>query len=78
MEHPFITSLEDKSLEELQNTISGLYSKLTYASRTGNQPLVSQINMVIESYRKEYNKRMDEMIKKQNINAQINIEKGKN
>jgi hypothetical protein len=34
--------------------------------------------MVIESYRKEYNKRMDEMIKKQNINAQINIEKGKN
>ncbi len=78
MEHPFIISLEDKSLEELQNTISGLYSKLTYASRTGNQPLVSQINMVIESYRKEYNKRMDEMIKKQNINAQINIEKGKN
>lgn len=78
MEHPFIISLEDKSLEELQNTISGLYSKLTYASKTGNQPLVSQINMVIESYRKEYNKRMDEMIKKQNINAQINIEKGKN
>ena len=78
MEHPFIISLEDKSLEELQNTISGLYSKLTYASRTGNQPLVSQINMVIESYRKEYNKRMDELIKKQNINAQINIEKGKN
>lgn len=78
MEHPFIISLEDKSLEELQNTISGLYSKLTYAYRTGNQPLISQINMVIESYRKEYNKRMDEMIKKQNINAQINIEKGKN
>lgn len=76
MEHPFITSLEDKSLEDLQNTISGLYSKLTYATRTGNQPLVSQINMVIESYRKEYNKRMDEMIKKQNINTQINIEKG--
>ena len=76
MEHPFITSLEDKSLEDLQNTISGLYSKLTYATRTDNQPLVSQINMVIESYRKEYNKRMDEMIKKQNINTQINIEKG--
>lgn len=78
MEHPFITSLEDKSLEDLQNTISGLYSKLTYAYRTGNQPLISQINMVIESYRKEYNKRMDELLKKQNIINQINIEKGKN
>lgn len=78
MEHPFITSLEDKSLEDLQNTISGLYSKLTYASRTGNQPLISQLNMVIESYRKEYNKRMDELLKKQNISNQVNIEKGKN
>jgi uncharacterized protein YeeX (DUF496 family) len=78
MEHPFILSLTDKSLEELQDTISGLYSKLTYASRTGNQSLVDQINMVIESYRKEYNKRMDDMIKKQTVNTKISIEAGKN
>lgn len=77
MEHPFIVSLEDKSLEDLQNTISGLYSKLTYATRTGNGALISQLNMVIESYRKEYSKRMDEMMKNQNISTKINVENGK-
>ena len=76
MEHQFIVSLTDKNLEELQNTLSDLYGKLNFAYRSGNGALISQIHMVIESYRTEYNKRMDEMIKKQNINAQINIEKG--
>lgn len=77
MEHPFISSLSDKSLEELQSTLSSLYNKLTYAQRTGNGPLMSQITMVIESYRTEYSKRMDELMKKQNINNQINIQNAK-
>jgi hypothetical protein len=76
MEHPFIVSLTDKTLEELQNTLSDLHGKLNFAYRSGNGALISQIHMVIESYRTEYNKRMDELIKKQNINTQINIEKG--
>ncbi len=78
MEHPFIVSLTDKSFEELQDTLSGLHSKLNYAYRTGNGALINQLQMVIESYRKEYNKRMDDMIKAQNINTKINIENGKN
>jgi predicted Zn-dependent protease len=77
MEHPFITSLSDKTLEELQNTISDLYGKLNYAHGSGNSALITQINMVMDSYRAEYNKRMDEMIKKQNISTKINIETGK-
>jgi hypothetical protein len=77
MEHPFIATLTDKTLEELQNTISDLYGKLNYAHRSGNSALIGQLNMVMESYRAEYNKRMDEMIKKQNISTKINIEAGK-
>lgn len=77
MEHPFISSLSDKTLEELQNTISDLNSKLTFAYRSGNVALISQLNMVIESYRVEYSKRMDEMLKKQSIDTKINIESGK-
>lgn len=77
MEHPFIESLADKSFDELQDTLSGLHNKLNYAYRTGNVVLINQINMVIESYRKEYNKRMDEMMKNQNINTKINVENGK-
>ena len=75
MEHPFITDLSDKSLEDLQTTISNLSSKLTFAYRTQNGPLISQLNMVLESYRNAYKKKMDEMIGKQNLSGQIQINK---
>lgn len=75
MQHPFISDLSDKSLDELQTTLSELNNKLTFASRMGNRPLVNQLVMVIESYRAEYNKKMDELIKKQNIQTTINIQK---
>lgn len=73
MEHPFITNLSDQSLEDLQTKISELSGKLTFAYRTGNSALISQINMALESYRNAYKKKMDEMINKQNISGQIKI-----
>jgi len=75
MEHPFINDLSDKSIDQLQETLTSLYSKLTFAQRSGNQPLTQQINMVIESYKKEYQKKIDAMIKKQNIEGQVRISK---
>lgn len=77
MEHPFLPSqsLRDKSLEELQSTINNLTSKLTFAYRTRNSALIGQIQMVMESYKNEYNRKMDEMISKQNIQNRINIKK---
>lgn len=75
MEHPFINDLGDKTLEELQTAISGLTNKLNFAYRVGNGPLIQQINMALESYRSAYTKKMDELVKKQNIQAQINIQK---
>lgn len=77
MEHPFIHDLSNKSLEELQSTLSSLGNKLTFAYRTNNGPLISQIQMVMESYKVAYNKKMDELIKKQNINTKISITKDK-
>jgi len=77
MEHPFINDLSDKSLEDLQTAISGLMSKVNFAYKTGNQPLISQLNMAINSYKAAYQKKMDEMIKKQNLLQQVNITKEK-
>lgn len=74
MEHPFITDLSGKTLEELQKTISDLTNKLNFAYRTGNGPLINQIQMAIDSYRHEYSKKMDELMKKQNINSKIKIQ----
>jgi hypothetical protein len=73
MTHPFINDLSGKSLEDLQETISGLNKKLTFAYRMGNQPLIHQLHMALDSYRVEYSKKMDDLMKKQT--SQINIQK---
>lgn len=77
MEHPFINDLSDKTLEELQETISGLNNKLTFAYRTGNSPLIHQLQMALESYKKQLSKKMDELFAKQKISTQINIQNDK-
>ena len=75
MEHPFISSLADKTLEELQGSITDLNKKLNFAYRMQNGAMIHQLNMVIESYRKEYGNKMDELLKKQGDRTQINIQK---
>jgi hypothetical protein len=75
MKHPFINDLSDKTLDELQTTISGLMTKLTFAYRTGNGALIHQLNMAVERYREAYSKKMDDMMGKQKINTKISIEK---
>lgn len=76
MEHPFInkTELQDKTLEQLQDTISGLNTKLTFAYRTGNGPLIHQLQMAIETYRNQQSKKMDEIFEKQKLSKTINIQ----
>ena len=75
MKHPFVEDLSQKTLEELQNIISSLNNKLSVAYRMGNQSLINQMNMVIESYKDEYNNKMNELINKQKIQNNINITK---
>jgi hypothetical protein len=75
MQHPFISDLSDKTLDELQNTIQDLTKKFTFVARSQNGPMMQQMQMVIESYKIEYNKRIDEIYKKQNIGTKINITK---
>lgn len=62
-------------MEDLSTTISELTKKLTFAHRMQNGPMIHQIQMVLESYRTEYNKQMDEMFKKQNIKTNVSVQK---
>ena len=77
MEHPFLdrNALTEKSLEEIQTSIADLMNKLTFAHRTGNGALINQLHMVIESYRNEASKKLDEVMKKQNLQTQVSIQK---
>lgn len=75
MEHPFIdsTELSKQSIENLQDTISSLLNKLTYAHRTGNRALINQLEMALSSYRGQLRKKMDELLDKQKLRSTINI-----
>jgi hypothetical protein len=75
MQHPFINDLSGKSMEELSNIISELTKKLSFAYRMQNGPMIHQLGMVLESYKAEYNKKMDEMFKKQNIQSSVKVQK---
>lgn len=75
MEHPFIHNLSDKSLEQLQDTMSELMKKLSFAYQMQNSSMIHQLTMVIESYRAEHAKKMDELIKKQMGKTVIKVEK---
>jgi len=77
MEHPFLDrkQLSEKTLEEIQTDITGLMNKLNFAYKMGNRPLINQLTMVIESYRREASEKLDKVMQKQNLQGQISIQK---
>lgn len=77
MEHPFLDrkQLSEKTLEEIQTDITGLMNKLNFAYRMGNRPLINQLTMVIESYRREAGEKLDKVMEKQNLKSQVYIQK---
>lgn len=58
MEHPLIDSLDQYTVDELQDRINDLTKKLTYASRMGNGYLVNQIRMALETFQKKYQEKL--------------------
>jgi len=77
MEHPFLDrkQLSEKTLEEIQTDLTGLMNKLNFAYRMGNRPLINQLTMVIESYRREAGEKLDKVMEKQNLKSQVSIQK---
>lgn len=75
MQHPFIGDLSELTLEQVQEKIQTLSKNLTFAYRTGNQNMVNQLNMILESYKSEATKRLDALYKRQNVPNNVNIEK---
>lgn len=73
MEHPFISDLSKLSIDDLQEKISELNKRLGFVARMNNTSMYGQLLMVIDSYNTEYNKRMNEMYKKYNLNSTIQI-----
>ena len=67
MEHPFLDPQEIKKLklEEIQNKITELTKKLTIAYQTGNEYLVHQVQMALETYNNAQIAKLQEMMPKE-------------
>lgn len=66
MEHPLITDVSKLTIDELQGKISELNKKLSFAQRMGNANLGSQIGMAIETFRNQYQAKMQQLNDAQN------------
>lgn len=73
MEHPLIGSLAELKDEELQTKISDLNSKLLQAHRMGNTQLINQVQMVLETYRNQYQERQRQQNKDSGQDDKIDI-----
>lgn len=59
MEHPLISSLSDLTDQQLNDKINELYNKMSTARRINNAQLINQLVLALESYKQEYNKRLE-------------------
>mgnify|MGYP003314320534 CR=1 FL=1 len=64
MEHPLIGDLKDLNLEQLQGKLSEINKKLSFSYKTNNQALINQLQLVQSSYQTEYNRKMKELMPK--------------
>jgi hypothetical protein len=62
-------------MEELQTAIQDLTKKLNFAYRMQNTAMITQLLMILDSYKQEHNRKMDDLLKKQNTQTQISIKK---
>lgn len=60
MEHPLLEIDPTLSIDELQTKINELNRKLMFAHRSRNAPLISQIQMAIESFSNRYQEKIKE------------------
>jgi hypothetical protein len=61
MMHPLLDSLDGLSNEEVQKKHGEIMQKLNQAYSMGNRHLINQLNMIMESYQEELNKRNKKM-----------------
>jgi ABC-type methionine transport system ATPase subunit len=67
--------LNEKSVEELEKSVSDLHNKLNFAYRTNNRALINQLLSTIESYKSVLHSKIQDTMNKKNINTVVDIKK---
>jgi len=61
--HPMLADLSGKTTDELVKTMNELYKRMTFASRSGNQNMMGQLQNILASYKEEFSKRQQAEVK---------------
>jgi len=76
-EHPFLNVKDIKeqlSPEEIVSKLKDILEKLNFAYRTGNQPLITQLNQARATYARAQEEKLTEMFSSdKNIEGKIDI-----
>ena len=64
MFHPLLPDLRQKSMDEIIKEMNDLYSKIRTVGRYAS--ISDQLNIMINAYRDEYNRRIQEEIQQSN------------
>jgi len=77
-EHPHLRYndiMAQLSLDEIQGKLSELMKKQSFAQRMYNQPMINQLNMIIATYSRAYNTKLEEAFgdDDNNLDEQIDI-----
>ena len=75
MVHPLINNLENYTDKEISQKLNELHKKLNVAVGMGNRELMDQIQLVIQDFSEEYNKRQEQRMKDA-LEAQAQEESG--
>ena len=72
MTHPLTPELKNMNDSDLAKKISELNKRIVYGYRMGNQHLIQQVQMMLEDYMIEQQRRDQERFEKTNKNAENN------
>jgi len=67
--HPLTPDLTKLSTEELNNKYGDLLKRMTFASRTGNSDMISQLQMLLGDYQNELTERSRKSLEEMEKNS---------
>jgi hypothetical protein len=75
-EHPLMGKVSDLSDEEIQNKVTELNQKISFAYRMNNQAMINQLHMFLNTYNEEHQKRLrDKFSSDKKLKGKIDIAK---
>lgn len=69
--HPYVTGLDELTIEQLQAKVSELQKKMNFVSRSGNYNLITQMQLILGDYNEAIQRKLQEQVNQNTDMAHI-------